>query len=384
MGIRLHSESIISLAIEKTGLDDFGGRTFEMGLNALIDSLHNDMNLHEGIAAFFHHQIEQLLINRLEVTELVKNKPDILNEKIEQPLFIVGLPRSGTTLLQTLLSLDPASRYLRNFETTGPFCPPAELIPESVDTRIQACHEGMKSFFTAAPVLKGINGINFVSQGPAECQNLMAHEFVHLGWSAGSSLFSHGNWVGDCDMKPAYQWHKRLLKVLQWKLPNERWILKAPMHLFGLDILLETYPDAKILFTHRNAFDAMTSGISMVYHWTRFTTGHADAQAIACWYPFLWAKGLKNALSFKKDLLPGQCLDVFHQELCDNPVKTVEEIYDFLGIMLSKGAKKRMLTWLKDHPRSLYGGHDYNPETYGLNLKKEKERFEFYHDQYDL
>ncbi|MCP3939928.1 MAG: sulfotransferase [Desulfobacteraceae bacterium] len=384
MGIELSSDYFINQAIEKTGLEDFGSQTYKEGLDVLINSLNNDIELSEGTAGYFQNQIMQLLINRIEVTQLFKDYPEISDEIIDEPIFIVGLPRSGTTILQTLLALDPTSRYLRNFETAGPFCPPAELIPESVDQRIQLCHEGMESFFSMAPVLRGINGINFMAHGTAECQNLMAHEFVHMGWSSGSSLFSHGNWVGECNMKSAYQWHRRLLQILQWKLPNERWVLKAPMHLFGLDLLKETYPDAKVVFTHRPPFDAMVSGVSMVYHWTQFTTGQANIQAIAEWYPKLWSKGLERALSAKKHIDTNQCLDIFHTDLSEDPIKTIEHIYNHFDIPFLKGAKKRMKTWLRDHPRSKFGGHNYTPEKYSLNADQEKERFSFYNEQFDL
>jgi len=384
MGIKLLSDTFITHAVETAGLEDFGGRTFEKGLAVLIDSLTNDLDLSEGTAGFFQNLIAQLLINRLEVTQFIKDHPEILEERIEQPVFIVGLPRSGTTILQTLLALDPTSRYLRNFETAGAICPPPELIPGIPDPRIQACHDAMEGFFAIAPRLRGINGLNFMAHGTAECQNLMAHEFVHMGWSAGSSLFSHGNWISECNMKAAYQWHKRLLQVLQWKLPNERWVLKAPIHLFGLDYLLETYPDARMVFTHRHPLAAMTSGISMVYHWTEFTTQHADLPAIADWYPKLWAKGLERALSIKKDLNTDQCLDLFHKDLSGDPLKAVKTIYDHFGIPHSKGGQKRMQTWLRDNPRSKFGSHTCTPKEFGLNPDREKERFGFYHAGFDL
>ena len=384
MGITLHAPDFIAQAVEKAGSEDFGGRTFEAGLDALIHSLNTDIDLAEGTADYFRNQILQLLVNRIEVTRLVKSHPEISEESIEKPLFILGLPRSGTTILQTLLALDPGARYLRNFETAGPICPPPELIPESVDPRIQICHQGMEGLFEAAPVLRGINGINFMAQGTAECQNLTAHEFVHMGWSSGSSLFSHGSWVSDRDMETAYQWHKRLLQVLQWKLPNDRWVLKAPIHLFGLSRLMEAYPDARLIFTHRNPFDAVVSGVSMVCHWTRFTTGQADVKAIAHWYPELWAKGLGRALDARESLNPGQCIDIFHRDISADPVKTVERIYTHFNIPLSTGAKRRMKTWLRDHPRSRFGDHRPEPEALNLSPGPEKERFRFYYDAFDL
>ncbi len=378
MGTELLSKTFIDHAREKTGLEDFGGRTFESGLDALVDSLNHDLDLSEMTAGYFGQIISQVLINRLEITQLLKEHPEIQDEKIESPLFIVGLPRSGTTLLHTLLALNPVARYLRNFETSGAICPPPELIPSSMDPRIQAYHDLMESFFSMAPTLRGINGLNFMANGTAECQNLMALEFVHMGWSTGSSLFSHGNWVGECNMAPAYRWHKRLLQILQWKLPNEHWVLKAPQHLFGLDHLLSAYPDARIVFTHRDPFEAMVSGVSMTVNWTRFSTQQTDVQAISDWYPALWAKGLKRALSARNNLKEDQILDIYHKDLSTDPEKVIETIYEHFQIPLSDTSRKRIKIWLRDNPRSRFGSHDLPVKEFGFIREKEHERFDFY------
>lgn len=385
MGIQLSSEAFITEVLEETGLEDFGGRSFEEGLDMLVESLNNDIDLSEGTAGYFHIMISQILKNRLDVTQLLKDHPEIPDEKIEKPIFIVGLPRSGTSILHTLMALDPTTRYLRNFEASGPICPQDELIPDAVDPRIQTCHQNMTAIFSAAPVLRGINGINFMAHGPAECQNLTAHEFVHMGWSCGSSLFTHGTWVSKCRLRNAYLWHRKLLQLLQWKLPNERWILKAPMHLFGLEDLLETYPDARIVFTHRNPVDAMISGISMVYHWTQFTTGQADLAAISDWYPGLWTEGIKRALKVIDKLQPENVQHVFHPELSASPTDVIAETYDRFGIRFSKNLSKRVDVWLRDHPRSRFGERNHaNPVKEHINPLKLKESFEFYINEYDL
>ncbi len=382
MGIKLASQPFIEHAVETSGLSDFGGDSFQAGLDALIYSLNTDIDLAEGTAGYFQQMILQLLLNRLEVTQLIKDQPEIVDEKIEAPIFIMGLPRSGTSITHTLLALDPLSRFLRNFESAAAICPPPELMPHAPDPRIQASHDAMEGLFSAAPELRGINGINFMALGAAECQNLMAHEFVHAGWSAGSSLFSHGNWLSDCDMRPAYHWHKRLLQVLQWKMPNERWVLKAPVHLFGLDCLMETYPNARIVFTHRDPSEAMVSGLSMVAHWTRMTTGHTDSQAIANWYPALWATGLERALGARKKIPPNQVFDLFHRDLCTNPVQTVEAAYDFFGIPLSEAARKRMQYWLRDNPRSKFGGHTYASDRLTFHTDREAKLFTAYANRF--
>ena len=384
MGITLAFEPFVQHAIETSGLDDFGGHRFKTGLTALIHSLNTDLDLQEGTAGYFQQVIVQLLLNRLEVTQLLKEHPEILDERIEAPVFIVGLPRSGTTITQTLMALDPMSRYLRNFESAAAICPPPGLMPRRPDPRVQPMHAAMEGLFSQKAELRGINGINFMALGTAECQNLMAHEFVHAGWSAGSSLFSHGNWVAECDMAPAYAWHKRLLQVLQWKSPNERWVLKAPIHLFGLDYLVKTYPDARIVFTHRHPLDAMVSGVSMVAHWTRLTTGQVNIPAIAQWYPALWAKGLKRALAIREKLKPDQVVDLFHKDLVREPVGAIAAGYNFFGIPFSRTTRKRMQVWLRDNPRSGFGNHAHSADELGLRPDLEEERFAFYLNQFDL
>lgn len=384
MKVKLVSQPFIENAVKTTGLEDFGGDTFKQGLEALIYSLNNDLNLAEGTTGYFQQVITQILVNRLQVTQLIKDHPEILNEKIKSPVFILGLPRTGTTITHTLMALDPLSRFLRNFESAAAVCPAPSLMPHEPDPRVQPGHDAMEGLYAMGPKLRGINGINFMALGTAECQNLMAHEFVHAGWSAGSSLFGHGNWMGSCDMAQAYLWHKQLLQMFQWKSPNEHWVLKAPIHLFGLEPLMKTYPDARIIFTHRDPFEAMLSGVSMVSHWTQVTTGQVDIPAVADWYPALWVKGLKRALEVRDTLRKDQVIDIFHTDLSQNPVGSMKNIYEHFGIPFSTTVEKRMEVWLRDNPRSKFGSHSYNPAELGLDPNQEKERFDFYLKRFNL
>jgi uncharacterized protein YneF (UPF0154 family) len=383
MGIKLVSQPFIENAVKTSGLEDFGGDTFKQGLEALISSLNNDLDLAEGTAGYFQQVITQILVNRLQVTQMIKDHPEIQEEEIKAPVIIVGLPRTGTTITQTLMALDPMSRFLRNFESAGAVCPPPPLIPSVPDPRIQSSFDAMEGLFTMGPELRGINGINFMALGTAECQNLMAHEFIHAGWSAGSSLFGHGNWVGDCDMTQAYAWHKRLLQMFQWKRPNERWMLKAPIHLFGLTSLLKTYPDARIIFTHRDPVEAMVSGVSLVSRWTQLTTGQVDIRAIADWYPALWAKGLERALEVRNKLRKEQVVDVFHTDLSRDPTGSMKKIYEHFDIPFSQTVQKRMQVWLRDNPRSTFGSHFCNASELRMDPVVEKERFGFYLKRFD-
>lgn len=384
MNNELSVDLLIDQAKNSTGLNDFAGNSFKEGLGVLIESVNNVPGNGEGFRTYFQHIILGLLSGRLQLVEYLKKNPEIEKEEIEKPIIIVGLPRSGTTFLHTLLSLDPLSRYIRNYESFPPFCPPPELMPHSVDPRLQGCHENLEGMFSSAPHLRGINGINFMAQGTAECQNFTAAEFVHMGWSVGSSLFDYGSWVAECDMQTAYGWHKKLLQLLQWKLPNERWVLKAPMHLFGLSRLLEEYPDAKVIFTHRDPVQAMISGVSMTCQWTEFTTGQADVDRIKKWYMSVWEKGLQRAMEVKERMEDHQCIDVSHQALLEDPLPTVEKVYTHLDIPYTAIAKKRMHIWLQDNPRSRFGTHACSSQKHGVEASEVKKQFEFYLKRYDF
>ncbi|MEH0022275.1 MAG: sulfotransferase [Desulfobacter sp.] len=359
MSYQLTPEMLIDQARKMTGLDDFGADTWMPGLAALVRSLNTDVAPSEGCFNYFFTVLSQVLANRLEVQALVARHPEITKQAIKHPLIITGLPRTGTTIAHTLLALDPCARFIRNWESAMNICPPPGLMPRDIDPRAQAYHAGMEGLFSAMPGLRGINGVNFMAHGTAECQNLTAHEFAHFGYAAGSSLFSYGDYLSDCDYKPVYRYHKLLLQVLQWKTPNERWVLKAPMHLFGLKALLGVYPDARIIFTHRDPLSAVSSGISMVEQWTRFTTGTANRRAIVNWWIRVWSHGLKQAMDIRQHLGPNRVYDLFHEELPRSPAETVKNIHTHFNIPFLRSHSQRIRAWLADNTRPSFGSHDH-------------------------
>ncbi len=168
--------------------------------------------------------------------------PEILDEKIEQPLIIMGLLRTGTTFLQHLLSLDPVNRALHHWEANEP-CPPPKLIHSVIDPRLQNLHNMIQMRDQFNPELQAMYPMYAV--GFAECHMLHSNEFKSPEFIVRYWMPSYMDWYLNCDKKSAYEYHKKLLQLLQWRLPNERWILKSPSHLFGLDALLDQYPDAQ-------------------------------------------------------------------------------------------------------------------------------------------
>lgn len=384
MSTYFSSQELMDEAIQSTDLSDFGEIPFEDGLAALVDATNAHEHYHPNTAFYLRSKIVQILSNRLQVTRLIREKPAIENEKIVKPLIIVGLPRSGTTILQTLIALDPNSRFLRNWESAMNIIPPPRLLHTDADPRITAFHHTIEGILQTAPVLKAINGLNFIAGGTAECQNLMAHAFRSMEYCAGFGLQSYGEWLLSCDMTPGYRYHKLLLKILQHHLPNERWILKAPMHLIALDQLLDEYPDARLVFTHRDPVTAMLSGTSLVHHWMALASEQPEKKEIGRWFSRLWESALQNALRMRGEYEQDHFIDVYFDRLNADPVGTVERIYTHFGLTVSPGHQERMRVWLRDNPRSSFGRHAYSADEFDLNPQIEEKRFSFYKRRFNL
>ena len=384
MSKRFSSQAMMDEAVQSTGLNDFGEIPFADGLEVLVDALNAQKDLYDNTIHYLQTKMTQILANRLQITQLIQRHPDILSEAIKEPIIITGLPRTGTTILQTLIALDPACRFLRNWESAMNICPPPAPLVSAADPRIQAFHHTIESLLQIAPVLRAINGLNFIAGGTAECQNLMAHGFRSMEYCAGFGLRSYGQWLLSCDMKPGYQYHQLLLKILQYHAPNERWVLKAPMHLIALEMLLAEYPDARIVFTHRDPFAAMLSGTSLVYRWSTLASENPDPKAFGRWFPGLWEKAMRRALAGRTKGRPDRFFDVYFNDLNSDPVGTVRSIYAHFGLTVSLGHQKRMQVWLRDHPRSSFGKHSYSADEFDLNRDEVEDSFAFYKNQFGV
>jgi len=380
----LSSEELMESAVRSTGLTDFGPITFKDGLGVLVAAINDEKDFFDNTLQYLRVKIQQILENRLHVEALVKRNPEIMEEKITAPIIITGLPRTGTTILQTLMALDPACRFLRNWETAMNICPPPKLLHSVIDPRIQTFHQTIEGLLQMAPDLRPINGLNFMAGGTAECQNLMAHAFRSFEYCAGFGLQTYGQWLLSCDMRPGYQYHKLLLKILQWQCPNEYWVLKAPMHLISLDSLMRMYPDARVVFTHRDPFTAMVSGSSLVYNWRTLASPSANQRKIGKWFPRLWEEALFNSLEDRYKWPRKQFFDLYFEKLISDPVEAVRSIHEYFGRTLSHGHRIRMAAWLRDNPKASFGNHSYAAEDFSLNREDEEARFSDYKQRFSV
>jgi len=263
-GIRLvdlSEESILREARRRTKLQNWGNERFQVPLRAIIEGHENDSNL-TFVGRFIARQmLIHMVSNRLRIHNDLEKHPEILNGEIRRPLFVTGLPRSGTTLLYNMLAQDPGGRPLLYWEAFSPSPPPCPQTYDC-DPRIKVAERSIATLYRALPSLKLIHEIN--PRGPAEDLLLLINTFVTP--SLQGELPKYRKWldeVGDEVLIASYKEYREQLLLLQWKVSKDHWVLKSPSHLFGLKALLEVFPDACVVQTHRDPAEAISSLLSL-------------------------------------------------------------------------------------------------------------------------
>jgi hypothetical protein len=361
------------------GLDDFGDPSFLEGLECLVSSYEGEARLNALGRGAVRGRLTQFLANRLKVQDWLCRHPEILDEPIERPLFILGLPRTGTTLLHNLLALDPLARAPLHWEAEEP-CPPPQLFPSVMDPRIQTAHAKLVALDAIAPQMKVIHPM--AAGAPTECMTLLIHEFKSLEFECQAWVPSYGEWFTHCDKASAYRYHRKLLQLLQWRSPTETWVLKAPTHLFGLDALLAEYPDAQVVFMHRDPLEVVASQASLITVASGLLSDEVDPHRIAEWWSAKTATGLEKSMKVRDRARPEAFLDVQYRDLVRDPVAAVRAVYGHFQRELTPIHERRMRAWMRDNPQGKHGRHRYSLEQFGIDAEQQKKRFSAYRERF--
>lgn len=370
---------MIAAARATTGLDDFGDESFREGLEVLVSSAEREAHLSELGELAFYGRLGSLLANRLQVEDWYRRHPEIEEQEIVAPLFGVGLPRTGSTALSFLLAEDPAARSLRTWESSKP-CPPPETATEHNDPRIPESQAGLEMLDRLAPGFKTM--LPMSPTGPTECQDLLGMQFTTALFEGFAVIPSYAAWVYECDMEPAYRYHRRVLKLLQWRCPPRRWRLKSPTHLLSLDALDAVYPDATFVMTHRDIADVIPSVASLMHTLIRVFTDRPDPDYLGGHVCETWELALRRGLAFRDAGHDHRFVDIGFTALQADPIAAIRSLYSHRAEPLSPAAERRMLTWWEQHPRDQYGVHRYSPADYGIDVDGVRERFRFYRDRF--
>ena len=379
--MELRVDQLVEAAVERAGSNDFGGDTWREGLDVLVGSLTTESALNELGESVMIDQIVGLLVNRLQVEQWYAQHPEINEQEIVAPLFGLGLPRTGSTALSFLLASDTSRRSLRTWEAGKP-CPPPETATEYTDPRIAETQVGIDMTNEMFPGFVGM--LPTSATGPQECILLMALDFRSQLFEGMAGIPAYSSWLLECDMEPAYRYHRRVLQLLQWRCPPERWWLKTPAHMHSIDALNVVYPDARFVMTHRDVGKVLPSVCAVFAALSDVLTSNPDPVAIGAHNAELWRYSLQRLIAFRDSGNENRFFDVSFGEVQRDPMAAVAKLYAELGDDLSADARRRMQDWWEESSKERSGPHSYSAETFGLDPALIREQFAFYYDRFDV
>jgi hypothetical protein len=374
----IRAVDLIETAKRRCGLDDFGADDFFEGLSRLIDSCQRESQLNLIGRIVLRADLMRTLCSRLFMQRDRKAYPSIARQEIREPLFIVGLPRSGTTLLHTLLAADPDHRIPLTWEVMTPSPPTGDNEKRRIQRAIGSCN----CFNWLAPTFRHAHPVG--AELPQECVSLMAPTFMSDQFDAMYYVPSYRAWFFRQDLRPAYEYHRRFLQHLQVRRNARRWVLKAPTHMFALPTLLAVYPDALFVQTHRAPLDAMASVSSLITILRRVFSDAVDPVTVCREAIDYWSKTLDRFLQGRRRLAEDRICDVNFVEICRDPLVVVRRIYAHFGWSLSQKVEQRMRRVLANQPEDRYKLHRYDLSQFGVQEAESAARFAAYCDHFGL
>ena len=379
---RFSPDRLIATACDEAGSDDFGAEGWRAGLHRLTDGLINEARLSDIGVEIAYLDIIRALKNRLGVIAWRKQHPEVAAETITAPIFIVGQPRTGTTILYDLLAQDPELRAPLTWEVDAP-CPVPRPETYHDDPRIA---QTQASIDLSEQIIPG-----FLAYHPMgalvgqECVRITASEFTSMIYSVQYRLPGYYRWLlYEADHVGAYRFHRIFLQHLQSGVPGH-WLLKSPAHLWQLETLLATYPDALIVQTHRDPLNVISSIAALTHHLRRMCSDESTiAECAAQSYEEI-VVGLEREMALRDSgaVPPGRVIDVQYTDFINDPWTTIKDIYQRLDRELKPDAERRMRAYLSAHPSEGARGR-YTWSDTGLQAVEVRERVSAYQDRYAI
>jgi hypothetical protein len=378
IGVRpasISARELIDAAKSHCQLDDFGGEEFVEPLSCLLESCQREARLNVIGRMALRSDVVRILCNRLRLQRDRRLYPEIAKQQIREPLFIVGLPRSGTTLLHILLAADPAHRVPLTWEVMSP-SPPSSADEQR---RIRRASRDLKLFRWLAPTFEHVHATG--AELPQECVSLMSPSFLSDQFDTMYNIPSYRAWFFSRDLRPVYEFHRWFLQHLQRRRSAERWVLKAPAHMFAPMTLLSVYRDARFVQIHRDPVETMASVSSLVTILRRVFSDAVDPVQVGRDAIAYWAQALNNFMRARDRLNGDRICDLRYDRLRRDPIAAVRRVYEHFGWTLAGNAERRMQTVLAQQSPQQNGMHRYDvsafrPETTN-GFAEYRERFGF-------
>ena len=374
----LSATDLIETAKRRSGLNDFGHSDFFEALSRLLHSCQDEAQLNLIGKIALKVDVLETLSARLQMERDRQLYPNIARQEIHQPLFIVGLPRSGTSVLHRLLGADPEHRSPLMWEVRAP-APPTR---HDEKRRIQRATQSCNFFNWLVPTFGHVHSVG--AEVPQECVSLMTPTFLSDQFDAMYYVPSYRTWFFRQDLRPAYEYHRRFLQHLQFRRAARRWVLKAPTHMFAMPALLSVYPDALFVQTHRTPVDSMASVSSLV---TILRSAFSDAVD-----PFIvsreaidyWSETMEKFLCERDRMANNRICDIQYDEIRREPIGAVRRIYEFFDWSLSQEAKQRMRVLITGQAERQSANHRYDLSQFGVTPDEVLSAFATYCERFAL
>ncbi len=368
----LRADQLIRLARHRTGMQDFGETAFIGPLTRLLHSYATESALSFVGRNATRWDSVRFLSNLLLMQAAETQHSEMTAAPIRQPVFITGLPRSGTTFLHRLMMTDEANRAPAVWETIAP-----SPTSGTASQRIARVARQLKTFEWLAPEFRALHPLEATS--PQECSEITAHVFRSLRFDTTYEIPSYRAWL-DADVMhnlPAYRFHKRFLQYLQYQDGVQgRWVLKCPEHLFALEAIHVVYPDARLVFVHRDPVRVLLSQARLTEVLRKPFTRRLDPRTLGPMESRRWLDGTKRMILAGDDAgFPERICHVHYLDLISDPVSTVDAVYRHFGMQLSDNAAAAMAAYAAAKPKGGYGAHTYRFEDHGLTEAEERAKF---------
>lgn len=368
-------DDILEAASRQTGLSDIGDPAIFEGLARLLEAYASEARFTERGFQMAHADLVTFMSIRMKVEDYLKNHPELLAAPIDKPLFVFGLPRTGTTLLINLLHADPARRSFLRWEAYDPI-PPARPEELHAGPRYQAMQDRSDAALKYMPEIAAIHFEN--ADSPTECQFLMTPSFCSQVYESQADIPSYREWfLKQADYAPAFRFHKRWLQVLQAKAKG-RWTLKNPWHPLYLDALTQVYPDAQMVMTHRDPAEVVGSTCSLIKHVRAIYSDSLDLSGIGESFMDTFQVMIDRTRAFIGEHGDDAILHVQYDELMREPLETVRSVYEHFDEPLSISARSQMAGYMTKNTQGKHGRHIYDLAEFGLTKESVRDRFADY------
>ena len=358
-------DEILNAARQSTGLTDPEQDSWREGLEILLRDHAKAGSLSERGWGLIKARYTTALATRMRVDDFMRRNPHLSQAPVRRPVFILGMPRTGTTMVSYLMDADPANRSLLKWEAYD-ITPPAAAGALRTDPRCLA--EKVKDELLIKGNPQGA-ALHFeAGDGPTECVHLLAQDFKSLMLAVIADTPTYHDWILFCDMRSAFAHRKRVLQILQSTNPG-RWVLKMPSDSLFIRTLFATFPDAKVIWTHRDPYATFASSMSMRAQSRPIFNQDSGIAYMRERFPLQLALHLARPLEISRER-PRDMYDLYYDDLVVDPLAQMKKVYAWLGDPWTDAAETGMKAWLDGNPQGRFGQHRYSLSQWGFTKQE--------------